>query len=372
MHELARRVDGVKAAAVHARVADIDPASLPSVEQAKTQQHARQVERENRQAHDIAALRGAIHEAHAGGKGQGRYDDTRRRTFAGRAGSRHQSEPEAPIYRSRRGRPRHGRRRCEAASPARRAASGPRRHAGRETRGAGQGPSGGRHSRPEPEDMRPLGKTAATSAWHGRLSRTAERSVEDALAARGHHACRSQPRGSAAERTRCGLRQGSRQLRPRAGGKARSSPSTRMATCTGSTSAPPATCAPRSRRGLTALPASIAPRLLNVTDTKEAMQRSIARGVAGRAPRRTGHGATADRHRDDDCRSPRSTHDRHRICRRTRQGGLDHHARDRGRSARPRRLAAGRGTGRLPSPTPKGRRTPPATSTRCRRATSPP
>ena len=38
MHELARRVDGVKAAAVHARMADLDPASLPSVAEAKAQQ----------------------------------------------------------------------------------------------------------------------------------------------------------------------------------------------------------------------------------------------------------------------------------------------------------------------------------------------
>jgi hypothetical protein len=44
-HELARRVDKVKAAAVHARMADIDPAALPSVTEAKEQQQLRQQER---------------------------------------------------------------------------------------------------------------------------------------------------------------------------------------------------------------------------------------------------------------------------------------------------------------------------------------
>jgi hypothetical protein len=169
MHELARRVDGVKAAAVHARVADIDPASLPSVEQAKTQQHARLVERENRQAHDIAAAR-AMHEAQQAAKG--RRDDTRA-DFAA-AGSR-TNEPEAPMF-DRDAADRAWAEKVAAAAIARdEAARG-------EARGAGQGTTDG--ARPEPEDMRPLSQTAADirTAWS--LTNTASE-LEDALAARG-------------------------------------------------------------------------------------------------------------------------------------------------------------------------------------------
>ena len=60
----------------------------------------------------------------------------------------------------------------------------PEPDAGIETRGAGQGLPGGPHSRPEPEDMRPLGKTAGDIRMAWTLSRTAEE-LEEALAAKG-------------------------------------------------------------------------------------------------------------------------------------------------------------------------------------------
>ena len=53
-HSLARRL-GVKAAEVRARMADLDPASLPSVNEAKAQQRERQAERDRRAEIDRAA-----------------------------------------------------------------------------------------------------------------------------------------------------------------------------------------------------------------------------------------------------------------------------------------------------------------------------
>ena len=67
----------------------------------------------------------------------------------------------------------------------RRAASGPTTDAGRETHGAAAGAVRRRRSsRPEPEDMRPLGKTAGDIRMAWTLSRTAEE-LEEALAAKG-------------------------------------------------------------------------------------------------------------------------------------------------------------------------------------------
>jgi hypothetical protein len=74
-HSLARRL-GVKVAEVRARMADLDPASLPSVNEAKVQQRERQVEREaDRTAGIAAAAQRAMREARAAAKG--RTDDTR-------------------------------------------------------------------------------------------------------------------------------------------------------------------------------------------------------------------------------------------------------------------------------------------------------
>ena len=82
--------------------------------------------------------------------------------------------------------------------------------------------------------------------------------------------------------------------------------------------------------------------LLNVTDAKEAMQEASRAACADerRAERDmarplTGIEATI-------AEALAIDHDRHRVCRRPRQGGPDHHAGDRGRSARPRRLTARR------------------------------
>src|SRR5208282_2718706 len=124
--QLARCVDRVKAADVHARMADLDPASLPSVKEAQAQQQVREAAREARHAHDLAAAR-AMHEAQQAAKG--RTDDTR---------------PDGPV------------------------------------------------NRPEPEDMRPLGKTAGEirAAWT--LSSSAAQ-LEEALAARGITLARVSP-----------------------------------------------------------------------------------------------------------------------------------------------------------------------------------
>jgi hypothetical protein len=168
-HELARRVDGVKAAAVHARVADIDPTILPSVEQAKTRQHARQVERANRQAHDLAAAR-AMHEAQQAAKG--RVDDTRAGFTA--AGSR-TNEPAAPNF---------DRDAADRAWAEKVADAGIAKDkaARAESRGAGQGTTDG--TRPEPEDMRPLGETAGDIRTVWALSNGASQ-LHEALQERG-------------------------------------------------------------------------------------------------------------------------------------------------------------------------------------------
>jgi hypothetical protein len=179
MHQLARRVDRVKAALVHARVADIDPASLPSVEAAKTRQHARQAERENRQAHDIAAAR-AMHEAQQAAKG--RKDDTRA-SFAA-AGAR-VTEPEAPIFDRDAADRAWATKVMQAAIAKEEAARGPREDAqDRSERTAGEARAGQGAAAGPQQDMRPLGKTAGDIRTAWTLSRTTEDLIE-ALAAHG-------------------------------------------------------------------------------------------------------------------------------------------------------------------------------------------
>ena len=169
--------------------------------------------------------------------------------------------PAAPNFDRDAGRTRIGRRSVAEAGylpPPRRAASGPTPAPAGKHAGQGRGRQATPTAAPRRRICARSARPPATSAWHGRCSRTTEDLIE-ALAARGIKLAEVSAEEARQSERDGGLRQGSRTLRPRAGGKARSSPSTRMATCTGSTSAPPATCAPRSRRGLTASPASIAP-----------------------------------------------------------------------------------------------------------------
>jgi hypothetical protein len=58
-HSIARRIEGAKAADVRQRFADIDPASLPSVAEAKQIQRERQAEREQQREQDRTAVRPA-------------------------------------------------------------------------------------------------------------------------------------------------------------------------------------------------------------------------------------------------------------------------------------------------------------------------
>jgi hypothetical protein len=58
-HSIARRIEGAKAADVRQRFADIDPASLPSVAEAKQIQRGRQAEREQQREEDRTAVRPA-------------------------------------------------------------------------------------------------------------------------------------------------------------------------------------------------------------------------------------------------------------------------------------------------------------------------
>jgi hypothetical protein len=209
-HSLARRL-GVKAAEMRARMADLDPAGLPNVQEAKAQQQARQAERENQpqpgNAIDHAADR-AMQEARAAAKGRydrlnethrdvardqvpGRYDDLRAaepppevvREFASQASRT--AEPAAPVYDRDADNAAWEAKLADNAidAEARKGRQQPGDSAGRETRGGGPEPSGGA-PRPGAEDMRPLGKVAGEirAAWT--LSRSAEE-LEEALAARG-------------------------------------------------------------------------------------------------------------------------------------------------------------------------------------------
>ena len=58
-HSVTRRIEGAKAADVRQRFADIDPASLPSVAEAKELQRERQTERERQREQDRTAVRPA-------------------------------------------------------------------------------------------------------------------------------------------------------------------------------------------------------------------------------------------------------------------------------------------------------------------------
>jgi hypothetical protein len=118
-HSLARRL-GIKAAEVRARMADLDPASLPSVEQAQEIQRTRTAERDRAAGIDRAAQL-AMQAAHAEARGKydslreterkvsrdqfpGRYDELRAaepapevaREFQAAAGRA--TEPDAPIF----------------------------------------------------------------------------------------------------------------------------------------------------------------------------------------------------------------------------------------------------------------------------------
>ncbi len=176
-HSLTRRVDA-KAAEVKARIADLDRAQLPSVDDARVRQLAREAAREARQEHDLAAAR-AMHEAQQAAKG--RIDDTRavftaaadRTTEPGsfdRDAANREWEAklaEAAIHaEAQKDRQQHG------------------DSAGRETQAGAGEPSGGPEKQPRAEDIRPLGKTAGEirAAWA--LSRSAEQ-LEEALAANG-------------------------------------------------------------------------------------------------------------------------------------------------------------------------------------------
>jgi hypothetical protein len=185
-HSLTRRVD-TKAAEVKARIADLDREQLPSVDDARVRQLAREAAREARQAHDLAAAR-ATHEAQQAATG--RIDDTRSvftaaadRTTEPGAFDRDAANREWEV------------KLAEAAinAEAQKGRQQPGDDAGRETRAGGHEPSGGPGNQPERavhakategEDMRPLGKTAGEirAAWT--LSRSAEQ-LEEALAARG-------------------------------------------------------------------------------------------------------------------------------------------------------------------------------------------
>src|SRR5271166_1747705 len=141
-HSLGRRL-GVKAAEINARMADLDRAQLPSVEQAQAMQRTRTAERE------ANASRTAEPDAPNFDRDAANRDWEEKIAAAGIAADRAMQE-------------------------ARDAAKGRRD----DTRPDGP------VNRPEPEDMRPLGKTAGEirAAWT--LSRSAEQ-LDEALAARG-------------------------------------------------------------------------------------------------------------------------------------------------------------------------------------------
>ncbi|MGD0108358.1 MAG: relaxase/mobilization nuclease domain-containing protein [Rhodopila sp.] len=94
-HALNKKLTGLTLAETRDRLGDLDRAQLPSVDQAKVQQHVREAAREARQAEragiELAAER-AMQEARAGA--QGRTDDVRP-VFE--AASR-ATEPVAPVY----------------------------------------------------------------------------------------------------------------------------------------------------------------------------------------------------------------------------------------------------------------------------------
>jgi hypothetical protein len=206
-HSLGRRL-GIKAAELRSRMADLDPATLPSVAEAKSLQHERQVERQKQQEINAAAER-AMHEARAAAKGRydqlhathkgverkqsaGRYDALRAaepppeiaRDFASTANRT--TEPAAPNYDRD---AYNGAWEAQIAEAAINAEAGKGRQrsdegAGLETRAARAEASGGQQRPTEREDTRPLSQTAGDILTAWKLSRSAQQ-FEEALAARG-------------------------------------------------------------------------------------------------------------------------------------------------------------------------------------------
>ena len=171
-HSLGRRL-GVKAAEVRARMADLDPANLPSVEQAKEIQRTRTAERARAAEIDRAA-QVAMQAAHAGARGKydrlreterdvqrdqfpGRYDELRAaepppeivREFESNANRA--TEPAAPVYDRDADNAAWEAKLADAAinAEARKGRQPPGENAARETRAGGVEPSGDAGSRPD-------------------------------------------------------------------------------------------------------------------------------------------------------------------------------------------------------------------------------
>lgn len=157
-HALSKRITGATAAETRGRLDDIDPRQLPSVDDAKAQQLARQAEREKQQAHDLAAAR-AMDEARKAAIG--RVDDIRPVFPA--AGAR-VTEPPRRISIVTQPMP-HGPR--KSPMPALRRMP----HAVRPLRPGGKHGRGRRSRRATPRSR--SAKWRATSAWRGRSPVTA-------------------------------------------------------------------------------------------------------------------------------------------------------------------------------------------------------
>jgi hypothetical protein len=206
IHSIRTRVNAT-AAQIRDRMADLDPANLPSVEQAQEIQRARTAEHDRAAEIDRAA-QAAMQAAHAEARGKydslratereverqqnpRRYDELRAaepppevvREFESNANRT--AEPAAPVYDRDSDNALWEAKLTENAinAEAQKTRQQPGDSAARETRGGGPEPSVGTQ-RPEPEDMRPLGKTAGEIRMAWTLSRTAEE-LEEALAARG-------------------------------------------------------------------------------------------------------------------------------------------------------------------------------------------
>jgi Relaxase/Mobilisation nuclease domain len=198
-HALNKKLTGHTLAETRDRLADLDRTQLPSVEQAQEIQRTRTAERDRAAEIDRAAhaeARGkydSLHETErkvSRHQFPGRYDDLRAaepppevvrdfETNANRA-----AEPVAPIYDRDADNTAWEEKLAENAINAEAQKGHEEPGAGREARAGGPEPSGGMQQRPEPEDMRPLGKTAGEirAAWT--LS-SSEQQLEEALAARG-------------------------------------------------------------------------------------------------------------------------------------------------------------------------------------------
>ena len=184
-HALNKKLTGLTLAATRDRLGDLDRTQLPGVEQAKAQQHVREAAREARQAEragiELAAER-TMQEARAAARG--RTDDVRP-VFT--AAADRTTEPQAPNF-DRDAANREWEDKIAAASIAAERAMQEARHAAKgrtdDTRPDAARAAPEARERPEPEDMRPLGKTAGEIRTAWTLSGTAEE-LEEALAARG-------------------------------------------------------------------------------------------------------------------------------------------------------------------------------------------